>query len=311
MMADKNGIRARNRPDSSSLSSTDAAYQIRYAPTDETDIYYPESDGKPMAETELHRDALIGALQTLIEHFKEVPDVCVSGNMMMYYVEGDPRKSISPDVFVTFGVGRKQRRIYRIWKEGKPPDFVLEFSSENTYRNDLRGKKALYAEIGVREYFLYDAERRYLPSPLIGFRLVGRGYVSIPPRADENVPSTTLGLELGLRGEGLGFYDPVSEKWLETPAEAAAARAEQQAARAEQQAVLTEEAWVRAAQAQAKAEQQMTRAEQAQTKAEQEAIARQHAESVAQQEADARQQAEAEAARLREEIERLKSLNTS
>lgn len=204
--------------------------QIRYVPTGETDIFYPESDGKPMAETERHRDLLINTLLILQNHFQDIPDVCVSGNMMMYYVEGNPRRSISPDIFVTFGVGRKERRTYRIWDEGKPPDFVLEFSSENTYRNDLRGKKALYAEIGINEYFLYDPERQYLPFPLMGFRLIGRDYVPIPTGTEGSVPSVTLDLELRLRGKSLGFYDPVSEKWLKTPAEQEAARAEQEAA---------------------------------------------------------------------------------
>jgi Uma2 family endonuclease len=268
-MANKNGLPSENREESNAFPIGDTRTQIRYAPTDETDIYYPESDGKPMAETERHRDALIDALQTLMEHFKDVPDICVSGNMMMYYVEGHPRKSISPDVFVTFGVVRKERRIYRIWEEGSPPDFVLEFSSGNTYRNDLREKKTLYAEIGIREYFLYDAERRYLPSPLIGFRLVGRDYVAIPTASDGSVPSTTLGLTLRLRDTELGFYNPISERWLETPAKAAAARAEQAA------------------------------------------VARRNAEIAAQQETEARQRAEAELARLRAEIEHLKTLSTS
>ncbi len=74
MMADK-----KRKP-----SIDDSAYRTRYAPTDEKDIFYPESDGKPMAETELHRDALIEILQTLSEHYKDTADVCVSGNMMMY-----------------------------------------------------------------------------------------------------------------------------------------------------------------------------------------------------------------------------------
>ena len=220
MMADKN-------KKSSSPPIRDSAYRTRYAPTVEKDIFYPESDGKPMAETELHRDALIEALQTLSEHYKDTADVCVSGNMMMYYVEGNPKKSISPDVFVAFGVGKKQRRTYRIWEEGKPPNFVLEFSSENTYRKDLQDKKDLYAKIGIVEYFLYDAERRYLPSSLMGFRLVDGDYISIQPDVDGSVVSETLNLELRLRDEGLGFYDPASDKWLETPDEAATIRAEQ------------------------------------------------------------------------------------
>lgn len=227
MMADKN-----RRPTTSPIDNS--SYQTRYAPTTETDVFYPESDGKPMAETEIHRDAIMDALQTLSEYFKDDPDVCVSGNLMMYYVKGNSRKSISPDVFVTFGVCKKLRRTYKIWEEGKQPDFVLEFSSEKTYRKDLLDKKELYAKIGIVEYFLYDAERRYLSSPLMGYRFVDGVYVSIKPTVDGYLYSETLEVELGLRDEGLGFYDPVLEKWLETSAEVASARAEREAAARQQ-----------------------------------------------------------------------------
>ena len=262
-----------DKPEKTSLSSIkDSAYKTRYAPTADTDIYYPESDGKPMAETERHRDGMIGSIQTLSLHYIDAPDVCVSGNLMMYHEEGNPQKSISPDVFVAFGVSKKQRRIYQIWNEGKPPDFVLEYSSSNTYRRDLNEKKDLYAEIGITEYFLYDAERRLLPEPIMGYRLVDGKYVPISPDADGSVYSETLNLELRLRGEELGFYDITNEQWLETPAEAATIRAEQEAT-ARQQAE--------------------AKAEQAEAKAELEGIARQLAEE--------------EIAQLREEIARLKS----
>lgn len=147
---------------------------------------------------------------------------------MMYYVEGDPKKSISPDVFVSFGIGKKLRRTYRFWEEGKPPDFVLEFSSEKTYKKDLNEKKLPYASIGVQEYFLYDPERIYLPTPLMGFRFIEGKYEPIPASPDGNVMSETLNLELRLRGDILGFYDKVSAKWLETPADTAAARADRE-----------------------------------------------------------------------------------
>lgn len=248
--------------------------RIRYAPTNGA-IIYPESDGKPMAETELHRDALMNALIILIEAFKDKPDVCVSGNMMMYYVEGDPKKSISPDVFVSFGIGKKLRRTYRIWEEGKPPDFVLEFSSEKTHRTDQDEKKLLYASIGVQEYFLYDPERQYLATSLMGFRLIEGEYVPIPMSPDGGIMSETLNLELRLRGNILGFYDTISSKWLETPADTAVARADQESARADKES--------------ARADKESARAD---------------------EEAEIRKQAEAEAARLREELERLKAQNT-
>ena len=250
-----------------------------YEPALEDDTKYPESDGQPMAETELHRDLMIDSILTLKARFKDIPAVCVSGNMLMYYVPRDARKSVAPDVFVTFGVERKQRRIYKIWEEGKPPDFVLEFSSGSTFKNDLDAKKTLYAEVlGVREYFLYDAERRHLPTPLMGFRLVGNTYVPIRPEADGKVFAETLGLFVGLRDDGFGFYDAVAGRWLETPMDEAAERAEEAATRADQ----------------AEAE-----ASQAKEYAAQAAVAQQRAEASTQEEASARQRAEANAEQAR------------
>ena len=280
-MADGNGLQSRNMPEPSLPLIGAASARIRYAPTDDSELFYPSSDGKPMAETELHRDALFDALLRLQEHFKDISDVCVSGNMMMYYVRGNPQKSISPDVFVTFGVGRKQRRIYRIWEEGSPPHFAVEFSSENTYRDDLRSKKTLYAEIGLTEYFLCDVERQHLPKPLMGFRLAGSAYEPIQPNADGSVTAISLGLELHLLEEGLRFYDPVTGKWLRTPAEVEAA------ARRHAESVASQEAEARKQEAEAR---------------KQEAKARKHAESVARQEAKARKKVEAELARLRRRL---------
>lgn len=224
------------------------ALYIPYVPPLEDDERYLESDGKPMAETERHRHLMVDTLHTLESHFAEVPEVCISGDIMMYYIEGDYWKSVAPDVFVTFGVERKERRTYKIWEEGKPPDFVLEFSSKRTVANDLGLKKNLYAEvIGVTEYFLYDAERIYLPGgPLIGFRLIGRSYVRIPPGIGGGIPARTLGVELKLRGDSMGFYDAVLGEWLKTPAEkAAAALQEEAAARQVAEAAFRDEAAAR------------------------------------------------------------------
>ncbi|MDE0483572.1 MAG: Uma2 family endonuclease [Candidatus Poribacteria bacterium] len=78
--------------------------RIQSAPT----IVYPESDGKPMAETDTHRDLMIDFIQMLKHHYRDDADVYVSGNLLIYYEKGNPRKSISPDVFVVFGVAKKK-----------------------------------------------------------------------------------------------------------------------------------------------------------------------------------------------------------
>ena len=194
--------------------------------------FYPESDGKPMAETERHFRELLKNFNRIENHFAHLPDVYVLGDMMMYYEEGNPRKSISPDIFVAFGIGKKERRIYKMWEEGKPPDFVLEFASKGTYRTDLTRKVELYAAIGIPEYFVYDVDRRYLPTPLIGFHLIGDAYVEISVLASGGLPSVVLGLEFHVLDESLGIYDPEAEAWLKTSAE----RAEDAEERATQEA---------------------------------------------------------------------------
>jgi Uma2 family endonuclease len=50
-------------------------------------------------------------------------------NLLLYYIEDNPRRNVSPDVFVVRGAGNHQRRVYKLWEEGRPPDVVIEISS--------------------------------------------------------------------------------------------------------------------------------------------------------------------------------------
>ena len=132
----------------------------------------------------------------------------------MYYEEGNPRKSVSPDVFVAFGVSKKRRRTYKIWEEGHAPNFVLEVASPSTYRHDLTRKKDLYASVlGVREYYIYDPYHEVNPY-FQGYRLVDGVYEDIA-FVDERLPSHVLGLELGERDGVFGLYDPSRSVWLQ------------------------------------------------------------------------------------------------
>ena len=60
-------------------------------------IDYPSSDGKPMAESHRHAMATVNAWQGLTYYFSKRPDVYVGMDMLMYFVEGDPRQSVVPD----------------------------------------------------------------------------------------------------------------------------------------------------------------------------------------------------------------------
>jgi hypothetical protein len=89
------------------------------------EVVYPSSDGRPVAETPIHRKNLLLTIDVLEDWFAAEPLVYVSGNMFVYYVQGDKWKHVSPDVFVVRGVPKdKPRDYYLVWEEGASPDLV-------------------------------------------------------------------------------------------------------------------------------------------------------------------------------------------
>src|SRR5277367_6209 len=150
--------------------------------TASNEVEYPSSDGKPMAETQVHLNNMFNVIHALTTFFRNVEDVYVSGNMLMYYVEGDKHKHVSPDVFVVRNLDKTLRPNYLVWQEGKAPDFVIEISSASTRKEDLEKKFKLYRDIlKVSEHFLFDPLSDYLKPALQGFRLVGGEYARIRP----------------------------------------------------------------------------------------------------------------------------------
>jgi hypothetical protein len=109
--------------------------------TDHVD--YPESDGRPVAETPIHRDNLLYSVYRLEQWFARDPMIYVSGNMFLYYDRGNSRKNVAPDVFVVLGASRdKPRRVYKVWEEeGRTPDMVMEITSRNTQVTALHGRR--------------------------------------------------------------------------------------------------------------------------------------------------------------------------
>src|SRR4029077_17273552 len=94
------------------------------------EIEYPTSDGKPMAETDWHRIVMMVLIQILDRWFADKRDVYVAGNMLVYYVPGNKRRHVSPDVFVVFGVPKRLRGCFLVWEEGKAPSVVIEITSK-------------------------------------------------------------------------------------------------------------------------------------------------------------------------------------
>jgi Uma2 family endonuclease len=183
------------------------------------EIYYPESDGKPMGETEYHRDEISGLIWVLQQLYLNVPDVHVTGNLFFYYVPGDPRFVVCPDVFVVKGVSKHERRTYKLWEEGQVPCLVVEVTSENTWEEDFNGKKDLYERLGVEEYLLHDPLGEYLRPPLQGFRLEAGRYRRIEPAADGSLLSCTTGVIFRPLDRGLRLIDTATGEPLPSPNE--------------------------------------------------------------------------------------------
>jgi len=201
-------------------------------------IDYPSSDGQPMAENDAQRSAIMYGIGALARHFKSRQDVYVSGDLLIYYQEGNPRLSVAPDVFVVFGVAKRERPNYKLWEEGRAPAFVLEVASPSTWRDDLGRKRSLYARLGVREYWQYDPLGEHLPARLQGERLTPSGYVRQPAATARDgtltLRSRTLGLELrAAPGREMRFRNPATGCDLLSHDEEAEARgAEAEARRA-------------------------------------------------------------------------------
>ena len=229
---------------------------------DVTTVNYPESDGKPMGETDVHIDETV-RLRQILRRFFAGQKVYVSGSLLVFYERGNPKKFVVPDVFVVKGIQPGDRRIYKLWSEGKPPNTIFELTSRKTKKKDMVVKPDLYAQLGVPEYFLFDPIEEYLDPPLQGHRLVGGRYERISADADGALVSEELGLRLRAENGHVMLYRLDTGERLLTDAE-------------------TWQAAEEARQAEAQARQAEAQARQA--------------------EAQARQAAEAELARLREQL---------
>ena len=162
-------------------------------------VDYPSSDGQPMAENDINREDLTDAVQALSWWYREQSDVYVSGNLRIYYEQGNRRKHRAPDVFVVFGVEKKLRDNYQIWEEGKCPTVIIEICSETAVDEDTGPKKALYAEWGVSEYYLFDPKGLYLTPPLRGYNLINGGY---DPMFGPPFRSASMNLDIFTEGIG-------------------------------------------------------------------------------------------------------------
>ena len=193
------------------------------------EIDYPSSDGEPMAESERQLIPMAGTFFILRDWFRDRPDVYIGCDLLIYYRKGDNGVRVAPDVFAVFGAsGNHPRDTWKLWEEGKAPDFVLEIASPSTWREDIARKREIYQGLGVSEYWRFDPTGELFTPPLAWERLVDGAYQAMPLSTGSDgtlwAHSAVLGLDVCAREDlTLQLYDPVGGQWLIAPEEVGSA----------------------------------------------------------------------------------------
>jgi Uma2 family endonuclease len=132
-------------------------------PTRSTEIIYPDSDGKPMADNTRQFTYIVTIQGGIAALFADRADVFVAGDLLWYPVEGHPRIRAAPDTLVAFGRPPGYRGSYMQWREGGiAPQVAFEVLSPGNRSGAMAEKREFYRLYGVEEYYEYDPDRGQL-----------------------------------------------------------------------------------------------------------------------------------------------------
>jgi Uma2 family endonuclease len=200
-------------------------------PIPRTEVIYPDSDGKPMADNTRQFRYIVTIQGGIAALFADRPDVFVAGDLLWYPVEGNNKIRAAPDTMVVFGRPPGDRGSYLQWQEdGLAPQVVFEVLSPGNTVAEMIHKFRFYEQYGVEEYYVYDPDRGSLDGWI---RRNGR-LEDIPEM--EGWVSPRLGIRFSLNGMDLVLYRPDGRRFetfleLEQRAETERQRAERLAAR--------------------------------------------------------------------------------
>ena len=180
------------------------------------DIFYEEPE--PVEDGMLQDLPMRYLIRLLDELYEGRDDVFMSGEVFISYDQRNGNARVAPDFFIAFGVEAAAIRVnlpnFWLWETGKAPDWVMEVASPSTARNDLEGKRNLYAQLGIAEYWRFDPTGGELyGKALAGDRLVDGQYVEYEAATAHDgsirVHSELLGVDFFWDGvDGFDIIDP-------------------------------------------------------------------------------------------------------
>ncbi|NJP12512.1 MAG: Uma2 family endonuclease [Leptolyngbyaceae cyanobacterium RU_5_1] len=203
----------------------------------QSEIFYPESDGKPMADNTKQFRWIVVIQQNLDWLFADRADVFVAGDLLWYPVEGSRDICTAPDVLVVFGRPKGDRGSYKQWMEDNvAPQVVFEILSPSNTQTEMNKKLVFYNRHSIEEYYVYDPDSNDL-----GGWLRVDGNLDVIDPVDQWT-SPRLGIRFNLSGAELQILRPDDKPFLSYVEIAQRAeQTEQQLEQTEQQLEQTEQ----------------------------------------------------------------------
>ncbi len=193
----------------------------------DADLYFPDSDGKPMADNTEQFKWIVLIKENLEILFANDPNVFVAGDLLWYPVKSRIISPVAPDVMVVFGRPKGPRGSYKQWQEDNiSPQVVYEILSPSNNLEEMERKLEFYQTYGVEEYYQYDPDRYELKGWL------RQGEQLIPIAHIDGWTSPRLGVRFSIDHHELIIYRPDGTPFL-TPVELEQ-KAERERLRAEQ-----------------------------------------------------------------------------
>jgi Uma2 family endonuclease len=166
-----------------------------------------------------HFRVLACLYSSLQAHFGQENAPYIAVQTPLHYDSAHPTLTKQPDLMVVKGVSRQDRARFNLWEESETPSVVFEITSDATWMEDLVNKSALYMQLGVKEYFIFDPQGEFLRNHIQGLRLVDkdgrREYVPVVANKDGTLTSQALSGHLLVQGDLLRLVSPAQEAGAE------------------------------------------------------------------------------------------------
>ncbi len=175
----------------------------------DTDIFYPDSDGQPMADNTKQFEWIVLLKKNLDVLFADDPMVFVAGDLLWYPIQGRNQRRTAPDVMVVLGRPKGDRGSYKQWEEDDiAPQVVFEILSPGNTTTEMDRKLLFYERHGVEEYYIYDPEINELRVWLRGEE--GLDFVDF----EKEWISPRLKIQFDLSGNGMQVFYPTGKPFL-------------------------------------------------------------------------------------------------